>query len=534
MVFISINSMRACTSCGRLTSSLNEKCGVCINLSKSSTSKKRKLQEDNDSTFMEPYNERQIKFQKRLLFESHGSTDDESTDCPFNRSFTTTDSDDDNRTLTPVSGSHYDMISPSSSYSDKSEKFRKQDGLSLLLEALIRTDSSFSVDTPDDTDKLSVSSEKTGVDEIDGTESSRSGVKRPAFLSMSDAERWAMMYDALLEYGRENLTCNTPNSHECVTRTGMSVKLGTWLSTQRQLKRKGNLRPEREAQLQELVDKGMLCWAMPSIAFPDDEKWTMMYNALVQFGTTYGHCNVPYSHESTLEDGTTAKLGAWLRKQREQKKKGILRPDRNARLQELVDAHMLRLPCSHFTDDSHWMHMLEMLEDYGAKHSHCNVPTVYEAMGDDGQPVRLGLWVRKQRELKKKCSLRPERVKALQELVDRNMFQWEAPNYSPSEDDKWNKMLEILVRYCQQYGHCNVSSAHETVSATGNTIKLGAWLSQQRHHHKKGKLRADREAKLQVLVDKGKLNWGMRCEGVKFGTWVPADTTSAGMKISSL
>jgi len=362
---------------------------------------------------------------------------------------------------------------------------------------------------------FSCQSSRTVEEDLDEDCTPRTSKYLPA---LSDSERWTLMFQALKDYGEEMSTCNVPNSYECDARNGMSVKLGTWLSTQRQLKRKDNLRPEREAQLQELVDKGMLCWAMPSIAFPDDEKWTMMYNALVQFGTTYGHCNVPYSHESTLEDGTTAKLGAWLRKQREQKKKGILRPDRNARLQELVDAHMLRLPCSHFTDDSHWMHMLEMLEDYGAKHSHCNVPTVYEAMGDDGQPVRLGLWVRKQRELKKKCSLRPERVKALQELVDRNMFQWEAPNYSPSEDDKWNKMLEILVRYCQQYGHCNVSSAHETVSATGNTIKLGAWLSQQRHHHKKGKLRADREAKLQVLVDDGKLNWGMRCEAIRHGS----------------
>jgi len=526
--------MRACTSCGRLTSSLNEKCGVCINLSKSSSSKKRKLQEDNDSTFMEPYNERQIKFQKRLLFESHGSTDDESTDCPFNRSFTTTDSDDDNRTLTPVSGSHYDMISPSSSYSDKSEKFRKQDGLSLLLEALIRTDSSFSVDTPDDTDKLSVSSEKTGVDEIDGTESSRSGVKRPAFLSMSDAERWAMMYDALLEYGRENLTCNTPNSHECVTRTGMSVKLGTWLSTQRQLKRKGNLRPEREAQLQELVDKGLLCWAMPSIASPDDEKWTIMYNALVEYGQMYKQCNVPYSHDSVLEDGSTVKLGAWLRKQREQKKKGSLRPDRDRRLQKLVDANMLRMPSPHASDDDQWFGMFEVLMEYCAKHGHCNVPQSHEFQSRDGNLVRLGAWLRKQRELKKKGSLRHERVTVLQELVDKNQFQWEAPNHCPSDDDKWDGMLEALIRYSEKFGHCNLSSGLEFDIYDGTTVKLGAWLSQQRHHHKKGKLRADREAKLQVLVDKGKLNWGMRCEGVKFGTWVPADTTSAGMKISSL
>ena len=373
----------------------------------------------------------------------------------------------------------------------------KKDGLSLLLEALLQSSGSQDNTTCFESDEFDC-------------DDKRKRSERSASPSLSDSERWSMMFEALEEYGRINGHCNAPNSYECVVRSGMGVKLGTWLSTQRQLKRKGNLRPERDLKLQQLVDEGLLQWSMPSIASPDDEKWSVMYGALLRYGQKYNHCNVPYSHDCTLEDGTTVKLGAWLRKQREQKKKGSLRSDRDARLLALVDANMLRMPSSHATDDDQWSTMMEALEAYGSKHGHGNVPQSLEYRCEDGTIIRLGAWLRKQRELKKKNSLRPDRLSMLRGLVEENLLLWDAPCHCPSDDEKWDIMLEALVRYSQEKGHCNLSSCHEYAIYDGTTVKLGAWLSQQRHHKKKGKLRPDREAKLQVLVEQGKLQWGMR------------------------
>ena len=39
---------------------------------------------------------------------------------------------------------------------------------------------------------------------------------------------------------------------------------------------------------------------------------------------------------------------------------------------------------------------------------------------------------------------------------------------------------------------------------------LGNWLIRQREHRKKGKLTAEREAKLQQLVDQGKFVWDIQ------------------------
>ena len=41
----------------------------------------------------------------------------------------------------------------------------------------------------------------------------------------------------------------------------------------------------------------------------------------------------------------------------------------------------------------------------------------------------------------------------------------------------------------------------------GRETRLGVWLKDQRYFRSKNMLRPDREAKLQKLVDEGKLSW---------------------------
>eukprot|EP01041_Mallomonas_annulata_P003699 gene3699-7359_t len=410
------------------------------------------------------------------------------------------DLDDRSSTAGTESSSESDMPpvrhDTSSSYDSSDVNVKNHSGLSLLLEALLQSEASLITDRQNS----------------ETNENSKTRIqKRSASPSLQDSERWPMMFGALEEYGRINNHCNVPISYESTVQCGTTVKLGTWLGTQRQLKRKGTLRPEREIKLQSLVDKGMLLWSMPSIASPDDEKWSIMYSALLKYGKTHKNCNAPYNYDCKLDDGTIAKLGAWLRKQRELKKKGYLRPDRFERLQALVDAKLLRMPSAHATDsDDRWMTMMEALEGYCAKHGHCNVSQCHKYKFDDGSTVWLGAWLHKQRDLKKRGNLRPDRIQMLQALVDTNMLRWDVPNHCPSDEENWEAMLNALIQYSNEHGHCNLSSCYEHTMTDGTNVKLGAWLSQQRHHKKKNKLREDREVKLQRLVDEGKLNWGMR------------------------
>jgi hypothetical protein len=79
-------------------------------------------------------------------------------------------------------------------------------------------------------------------------------------------------------------------------------------------------------------------------------------------------------------------------------------------------------------------------------------------------------------------------------------------------DTNWDTQYEALVKFADSYGHCNVRTGHNAEGGERDRedrahINLYAWLALQRRHRKAGKLRNDREDKLQLLVDQGKLIW---------------------------
>lgn len=97
-------------------------------------------------------------------------------------------------------------------------------------------------------------------------------VQNPVTDAMGDAERWELMYTALVRYGEENGHCNVPHHIGFTLDEGGDsgptslVRLGFWLGTQRKYKKAGKLKPEYEARLHELVNEGKLKWSMRSKA----------------------------------------------------------------------------------------------------------------------------------------------------------------------------------------------------------------------------------------------------------------------------
>lgn len=70
-------------------------------------------------------------------------------------------------------------------------------------------------------------------------------------MSTTDDDRWDLMFQTLLDFGKEHMNnYNVRLSYQCAVRGGQMVKLGQWLNTQRQLKRRGKLRADRQKQLQ--------------------------------------------------------------------------------------------------------------------------------------------------------------------------------------------------------------------------------------------------------------------------------------------
>ena len=222
-----------------------------------------------------------------------------------------------------------------------------------------------------------------------------------------------------------------------------SGELRRWMLTQRQLKKRGDLEPEREKRLN-------------SIGFewePHSAQWKKMYAELKQFHAEHGHCRVP---AGWVRNPVLAK---WVGVQRARKIDGKLSAERQTAL-DTLDFTWRRVEFSGTRSPQEaWSKMLERLIAFHAEHGHALVPQVYP------QDQKLGWWVTTQRRNGRKGRLTPAQIGAL----DRLGFNW-----SPNVEDHWEEMFQALLLYKQAHGDCLVP-----LKCKGNR-RLGAWVASQR------------------------------------------------------
>jgi hypothetical protein len=224
-------------------------------------------------------------------------------------------------------------------------------------------------------------------------------------------------------------------------------KLGNWVKHQRHSYKKGKLAADRVAKLEELGFQ----WNV----FVD---WDKMFGELVEYHRVNRHCNVPRSNPQ---------LGRWVTKQRELRKTKKLAADRIAKLDSLGFQWNVLVD---------WDVRFGELVDYHRMNRHCNVPYKY------GPNPQLGEWVNKQRQRVKTKKLAADRIAKLDSLG----FQWNVLV-------DWDVRFGELVDYLRVNRHCNVPRSYEP------NPQLGRWVDTQRQLRKKGKLAADRIAKLDSL-----------------------------------
>ena len=127
--------------------------------------------------------------------------------------------------------------------------------------------------------------------------------------------RWDEMFAALVAFKNEHGHTNVPQ------RSKRYPELGVWVRNQRLAeKMKRPVMVERRKRLDALG----FHW------IEDGPTWEDMFAKLVEFKKTRGHCRVP---QNWRED---RRLGKWVNTQRTQNKRGKLRSDRKAQLEQLV------------------------------------------------------------------------------------------------------------------------------------------------------------------------------------------------------
>jgi len=199
--------------------------------------------------------------------------------------------------------------------------------------------------------------------------------------------------------------------------------------------------------------------------------WQSKLELLRQYREQNGHCQVPYSYETS--DGV--KLGTWLANQRvayKNHREG--KPARSItqeRIDQLEAIGMVWTAQKKAPSHSQWQSKFELLQQYKAVNGDCRVPQSYEING-----VKLGRWLQEQRQKYKKhksgkmANITQEQIDQLESIG----VVWSAHEAS------WQSNLELLQQFRERTGHCQLPCKYEM-----DGIKLGRWAESQKHEYKK-------------------------------------------------
>ena len=145
-------------------------------------------------------------------------------------------------------------------------------------------------------------------------------------------------------------------------------------------------------------------------------------------------------------------------------------------------AHRKLIVCRAFQrNTAGWDINIETLSRYRNQKGDCLVPFTYET--EDG--VKLGSWANNQRTAYSKGTLGNERIARLEDIG----FVMEPIKAL------WENNIACLVRYHEEKGDCLVPRTYET----GDGVKLGHWVNNHRAALSKGKLSAERIARLEKI-----------------------------------
>ncbi|MBQ3182944.1 MAG: Helicase associated domain protein [Clostridia bacterium] len=273
---------------------------------------------------------------------------------------------------------------------------------------------------------------------------------------------WERYYSAACAYFRNHgdLLVNITENNYC------GVALGPWIANLRSYRKNGiktaYLTPERI----EALDRIGMVWSVV------DYLWERNYSACVRFHSKHGHLDVP----ATYVDDEGIRLGSWIFSLR------AARANKNKRA-TLTDAQINRLDSLGMLwgnkQDIVWQKNYAAVCTYKRANGHLNIPVAYET----AEGLRIGRWLRLQREMYEKGTLIPERKQML-DLIGMN---WKST-------DQWEEKYLLVKDYYNEHGHTNIPSDYVC-----GGVWLYRWLYEQRKRldGKGGKmLSVDQQAKL--------------------------------------
>ena len=274
----------------------------------------------------------------------------------------------------------------------------------------------------------------------------------------SRLQSWGVMFKCLKEYVENYSDALVP---ECFI-TASGIKLGKWVSRQRQDKKGKKISQKR----QELLE------SIPSWSWgPDKDVWWNFFQCLAEYYEKHGNVLVSTDFKTL----SRINLGKWVSTQRVAKKNSTLSQKR----QELLES----IPSwSWGPDKDVWWNFFQCLAEYYEKHGNVLVPRGYKTFSR----INLGEWVGNQRFVKKNKKLSQKQQELLESIPG---WSWD------SLEDAWWDNFQCLAEYYEK--HVNVLVPHEYKTLSGKS--LGGWVGNQRTAKKNNKLSQKRQELLESI-----------------------------------
>lgn len=267
---------------------------------------------------------------------------------------------------------------------------------------------------------------------------------------------WREMYDCLKHYQAEHGDADVP------AKWNENPKLATWVSNQRQRRKKETI-SEEEIQLLDELD---FTWKSRDVG-----TWEDRLAEVAAYKAQHGHCEIPLKYPEN------PKLGRFVNNMRSHRNSGNLSADRIAKLEAIGFVWASTQRADVLIGDKKvsavWKVRFDELLAYKKAHGDCNVPAKWR------ENERLGNWVSMQRQLRKRGKLHPEHLT----LLEINGFIWE----QGTGQKTWDERYVDLLKFKESHGNCDVAKGNQ------DDPSLGVWVVNQRSNRKRGKLAPEHE-----------------------------------------
>jgi hypothetical protein len=276
---------------------------------------------------------------------------------------------------------------------------------------------------------------------------------------MKSGSYWKLRFKELVAFQRAHGHCRVP------TQWPQNRRLARWVSGQRVRAGKHQLAAERRRRLEAIG----FTWSV------QDLQWEKMFEQMAAFARERGHCIVPHRQERWR----VLKIWGW--QQRMRLRRGLLKAERRRRL-EAIGFVWNRRQWGRECRRRHWEKKIQALESFHRQHGRC------PATGREQAACGLKDWMRKQRRSHREGRLPAEKKRRLEALG----FDWRS-SAARREHWRWAWWYERLKAFRERFGHCR--AARGPAPDDG----LAGWIRQMRVARVRGRLSAERIARLEAL-----------------------------------